>query len=162
MTSNKKIITYLWSFTFGFFQLITFDHLWTIHLILKSMPEIFYISILWVSLWLFGHHTFQYKSLFLFISQILVCATAFVAYYLSSRFDICWAIKQKHKEVERYIGTILCMYQNHQDHWLIIHDNLENQFTTVVRRCQDMSHKDRCAYITSWTRKCTTPLVRRY
>ena len=82
----------------------------------------------------FWHHTFQYKSLSLFPSQILVCAMTFAAHYLFLRFDICWAIKQKHKRVGRYIDTSLCMYQNHQDHWLIIHDKLEDWFTTVTHR----------------------------
>ena len=36
-----------------------------------------------------------------FPSQILVCATAFTAYYLSSRYDICWDIKQKHKKCKK-------------------------------------------------------------
>ena len=80
-------------------QFKTFDCFGTIHLILRSMPEMFDISILRVSLWRFGHPTFQYNSLSLFPSQILVCATAFVAHYLFSRFDICWATKQKHKKV---------------------------------------------------------------
>ena len=126
-----------------------FDYLWTIHLILRLMPEIFDISFLRISLWLFRHHTFQYRSLSLFPSQILVCTMAFAAHYLFSRFDICWVIKQKHKGVGRYISTNLCMYQNHQDHWLIIHDKLKDQFTAVTQRCQDFSHKDRCAYIIS-------------
>ena len=41
------------------------------------------------------------------------------------------------------------MYQNQHDYLLIIHDKLENQFTTITHRCQDFSHKDKCAYITS-------------
>ena len=60
----------------------------------------------------FGHQTIQYMSLSLFPSQILVCATAFSAHYLFSRFDICWALKQKHKWVKRDIGTSLYMYQD--------------------------------------------------
>ena len=31
----------------------------------------------------------------------------------------------------------------------IIHDKLEDRFTTVTHRFQDFSHIDRCAYITS-------------
>ena len=146
---TKKWLHIFETFLFGFFQLITFDHLWTIHLILRSIPEIFDISILRVSLWLFGHHTFQYKSLSLFLSQILVCVTAFIAHYLISRFDIGRAIKQKYKRVGRYIGISLCMYQNHQDYWLIIHDKHEDRFTKITHRCQDFSHKNRCAYMTS-------------
>ena len=68
------------------------------HLFLRSMPEIFDISFLSVSLWLFGHHTFQYRSLSIFPTQILVCAMTFAALSLFSRFDICWAIKKKHKK----------------------------------------------------------------
>ena len=49
---------------------------------MRSIPEIFDISILSISLWLFGHQTFQYKSLSLFPSQILVCATAFDIKYM--------------------------------------------------------------------------------
>ena len=87
-----------WSFSFGYF---TIHSIWSFF-IFTSLFEIdawiFDISFLWVSHWHFGHHTFQYKSLSLFPSQILVCATAFAAYYLFSRFDICWAIKHKHKK----------------------------------------------------------------
>ena len=94
-----------------------------------------YFNFLRVSLYLLGHHTIQYKSLSLFPSQILVCATTFVAYYFFSRFDICWVIKKKHKGMGRYIGPSLCMYQHHQDYCLIIHDKLENRFTTITHRC---------------------------
>ena len=79
-------------------QFITFDHFLSLHLFLRSMPEIFDISFLWVNIWLFGHHIFQYKLLSLFPSQIIVCATTFVAHYLFSRFDICWVIKKKYKK----------------------------------------------------------------
>ena len=79
-------------------QIITFDYFLIIHVILKSMPEIFDISILRISLWLFGHHTFQYMLPSFFPSQILVCATVFVAHLLFSRFDIYWAIRQKNKK----------------------------------------------------------------
>ena len=48
--------------------------------------------------------------------------------------------------MKRYIGISLCKYQNHQDYWPIIHDKLENRFTTITHRFQDFSHKDRCAY----------------
>ena len=58
-------------------QIITFDHFLTIHLILRSVPEIFDISILRIGLWLFGNHSFQYKSLSLFPSQILVYVISF-------------------------------------------------------------------------------------
>ena len=42
----------------------------------------------WASLWLFGHHTFYFRSLSLFPSQILVCVMAFVAQYLFSFGDL--------------------------------------------------------------------------
>ena len=144
------MITYFWSFSFGFF---TIHNIWSFF-IFTSLFEIdawnFWYFILWVSLWLFGYHIFQYKLLSLFSSQILICVTAFAAHYLFLRFDICWTIRpKKKKSVGKYIGTSLCMYQNHQDYWQIIHDKLEDRFTTVTHRCQDYSHKDRYAYITS-------------
>ena len=42
----------------------------------------------------------------------------------------------------RDIGTSLHMYQNQQDYELIIHDKLEDRFTTITHRCPDFSHKD--------------------
>ena len=69
-------------------QFTTFDHFESIHLILRSIPEIFYISIWRTSLCLLGIIYFQYKLLSLFPSQILVCATAFVAHYLFSFWDL--------------------------------------------------------------------------
>ena len=88
MTSHQKMITHLWSFSFGF---ITNHNIWSF-LNNTSHFEIsvwtFDISFLRISLWLFGHHTFQYKSLSLFPSQILVCATAFATYYLFSFWDL--------------------------------------------------------------------------
>ena len=76
--SIKAWVQYLWSFSFGFMFDITFDLFVSTHLILRSMPEIFYISFWWVSLWLFGHHILLiFWSLSLFPSQILVCATSF-------------------------------------------------------------------------------------
>ena len=75
-------------FHFGFIQLMTFDHLRTIHLFLRSMPEIFHISIWLVSLWLLGTIHFNKKSLSLFFSQILVYAMAFIAHYLFLFWDL--------------------------------------------------------------------------
>ena len=151
MTSYKNDNISLKPFHLAFLQFITFDHFWTVHLILRSVPKIYDISNLWISLWLYGHHTFQYKSLFLFPIQILVYAMAFAADYLFSFWDLHWlsSLSKNIKSVGRYIGTSLCMYQNHQDYWPIIHDKLEDQFTTVTHRFQDFSHKDRCAYKTS-------------
>ena len=70
--------------------------------------------------------------------------------------------KNKKIKVGKYIGTSLCKYQDHQDYWPIIHEKLENLFTTITNSFQDFSHKDICAYITSQARKCSTPLVWRY
>ena len=69
-------------------QFIAFDHFESIYLILRSIPEIFDISIWWTSVWLFEHHTFSYKSLSLFPSQILVCVMVFITHYLFSFWDL--------------------------------------------------------------------------
>ena len=68
------------------------------------MPKIFDISIWWTSLWLFGHHTFSYKSLSLFPSRILVCAMAFAARYLFSFWDLHWlsSLSKKKKSGKIY------------------------------------------------------------
>ena len=85
----KAWVQYLWSFSFGFMFDITFDLFVSTHLILRLMPEIFYISFWWVSLWLFGHHILLiFWSLSLFPSQILVCVTAFATQYLFSFGDL--------------------------------------------------------------------------
>ena len=145
MTPHKKMITYLWSFSFGFF---TNHNIWSFFFIfvslLRSILEIFDILIWWTSLWLFGHHTFSYKSLSLFLSRILVCATAFAAHYLFSFWDLhlLSSLSNKNKRVGRDISTSLRMYQNQHDYWLIIHDKLKDRFTTITQRCQDFSHKD--------------------
>ena len=145
------MITYLWSFSFGFLQFITFDHFESKHLILRLMPEIRDISIWWTSLWLFGHHTISFKSLSLFPSRILVFATAFAAHYLFSFWDLhlLSSLSNKNKRVGRDISTSLRKYQNQHDYWLIIHDKLEDRFTTITQWCQDFSHKDINAKITS-------------
>ena len=106
------------TFHLTFLQIITFDHFWTIHLILRSVPKIFDISILRISLWLFGHYTFQYKSLSLFPSQILVCAMAFAAHCLFSFWDLhlLISLSKNIKSVGRYIGTSLCKFQDQQNH----------------------------------------------
>ena len=134
-----------WSFSFGFF---TIHNIWSF---LRSMPEICDISIWWTSLWLFGHHAFSYKSHFLFPSRILVCATAFAAHYLFSFWDLhlLSSLSNKNKRVGRDISTSLRKYQNQHDYWQIIHDKLEDRFTTITQRCQDFSHKDISAKITS-------------
>ena len=109
-------------------------------LFLRLMPEIFDISMMNKPL-AFGH---QYKSLSLFSSQTLVCATAFPAHYLFSFWDLhlLSSLSNKNKRVGRDISTSLRMYQNQHDYWLIIHDKFEDRFTTITQRCQDFSHKD--------------------
>ena len=131
---TKKMITYDEVFHLASLQFITFDYFESKHLILRSMFEICDISIWWISLWLFGHHTFSYKSLSLFPSRILVCAMAFAAHYLFSFWDLhlLSSLNNKNKRVGRDISTSLRMYQNQHDYWLIIHDNLEDRFTTIT------------------------------
>ena len=145
------MITYDEAFRLVSLQFITFDHFESKHLILRSMPEICDISIWRTSLWLFGHHTISFKSLSLFPSRILVFATAFAAHYLFSFWDLhlLSSLSNKNKRVGRDISTSLRMYQNQHDYWLIIHDKLEDRFTTITQRCQDLSHKDISAKITS-------------
>ena len=91
------------------------------------------------------------KVAFPFPSQILVWATDFAARYLFSFWDLhlLSSLSNKNKRVGRDIGTSLCMYQNQHDYWLIIHDKLEDRFTTITQRCQDFSHKDISAKRTS-------------
>ena len=55
--TKKTWVQYLWSFLFGSMFNISFDLFESTHLIVRSMPEIFYIWLWWVNLWLFGHHT---------------------------------------------------------------------------------------------------------
>ena len=68
------------------------------------------------------------------------------------RFTLVELFKQKKKKKEsgkRYRHKSMHVSKKQQDYWLIIHDKLEDRFTTITHRCQDFSHKDRCAYITS-------------
>ena len=98
MTSHKKMITYLWSFSFGFF---TNHNIWSFlnntshfeigdwnfwYFNIENKPLAFWTSYLSI------------RPLSLFPSQILVCAMTFAAHFLFSRFDICWVIKQKHEK----------------------------------------------------------------
>ena len=77
MTFHIYLSKILWSFSFGSTFNISLNLFETTHLIVRSMLEIFDISIWWVSLWLFGHHIFYFRSLSLFPNQILVCAIGF-------------------------------------------------------------------------------------
>ena len=79
---TRKWLHIFEAFHLASLQFITFDHFESIHLILRLMSEIFYISIWWTSIWLLGIIYFQYKLFSLFPSQILVCTTAFAAHYL--------------------------------------------------------------------------------
>ena len=135
---TRKWLHIFEAFHLAFLQFITFDHFESIHLISRSMPEIFDISVWWISLWFLDIIHFQYKSLFLFPSQILVCATTFAAYYLFSFWDLYWLSslsknkKINNKRVKRYISTSLCKFQDQQNHWLIIDDKFEDLFTTII------------------------------
>ena len=114
---TRKWLHIFEAFHLASLQIITFDHFWTKHLFLRSAPEIFDISILRISLWLFGHHTFQYKLSF-FPSQILVCVTAFATHYLFSFWDLHLLsfLSKNIKQLGRHIDTSLCKYQDHQDY----------------------------------------------
>ena len=62
---------------------------------------------------------------------------AFAAEYLFSFGDLHLMSsfskkKIKNKRVGRYIGTSLCMSQDQQNHSLVIHDKVEDLFTTVT------------------------------
>ena len=89
MTSHKKMITYLWSFSFGFF---TIHNIWsfcinTSHFEIDAW-NFWYFNLMNKSL-AFGHHTFSIQVAFpFFSSQILVCAMAFAAHYLFSFWDL--------------------------------------------------------------------------
>ena len=127
MTSHKKIITIFEAFHLASLQIITFDHF------LNSTSHFE------INAWNFWYFNFESKllafwapyiliqSLSLFSSQILVRVTAFAAHYLFSFWDLHWlsCLSKNIKSVGRYIGTSLCMYQNHQNHGPIIHNSLK-------------------------------------
>ena len=144
MTSHKKIITYLWSFSFAFFTIHNIWSYWmnTSHFEIDAW-NFLYFNLMNKSL-AFGHHTYSYKSLSPFPSRILVCAMTFVAHYLFSFWDLhlLSSLSNKNKRVGRDIGISLRMNQNQHDYWLIIHDKLKDRFTTITQGCQDFSHKD--------------------
>ena len=128
-----------------------YNSFWAIHLIFEIDAWNFWYFNLMNKLLAFGHHTYSYKSLSLFPSRILVCATVFAAHYLFSFWDLhlLSSLSNKTKRVEKDISISLHMYQNQHDYWLIIHDKLEDRFTTITQRCQDFSRKDISAKITS-------------
>ena len=150
---TRKWLQILEVFHLASIQIITFDHFWTIHLILRSMLEIFlYFNIENEPLAFWAPYISIKKSFSLFPSQILVCAMAFAAHYLFSFWDLhllSSLSKNIKNKVGRDIGTSLCKYQDHQDYWPIIHDKLEDLFTTITHSFQDFFHIDICAYKTS-------------
>ena len=138
------MITYLWNFSFGFF---TSHYIWsfwinTSHFEIDAW-NFWYFNLMNKPL-AFGHYTYSYKSLSLFPSRILVYVMAFAAHYLFSFWDLhlLSSLSNENKRVRKDIGTSLRMNQNQHDYWLIIHDKLEDRFTTTTQRCQDFSHKD--------------------
>ena len=57
----------------------------------------------------------------------------FTAQYLFSFEDLHFESSlSKNKRLERYIGTSQCMSQDQQNHSLVIHDKVEDLFTTVT------------------------------
>ena len=137
MTSHKKMITYLWSFSFGFFTIYNIWSFWinTSHFEINAW-NFWYFNLMNKPL-AFGHHTYSYKSLSLFSSRILVCAMTFTAHYLFSFWDLhlLSSLSNKNKRVGRDIGTCLRMNKNQHDYWLIIHDKLEDRFITITQGC---------------------------
>ena len=89
MTSHKKMITYFWNFSFDFF---TIHNIWSLFdLYISFWDQCLKFLIFQFdeqSFGFLGIIYFQYKSLFLFPSQILVCAMAFAAHYLFSFWDL--------------------------------------------------------------------------
>ena len=86
-------------------QIITFDHFWTIHLILRLVRK-FFIFQYWE--WAFGFLSiihFNKKSLSLFPSQILVCAMAFAAHNLFSFWDLHFV---RLNSINYLVGFIPC------------------------------------------------------
>ena len=146
MTSHKRMTTKFRSFSFGFCIINAFDPFWIIHLILRLVLEIFDISTLRISHWLFQHHTFQkQKLLSLFPSQILVCATGFCSLIslLIWRFTFSELYLQKHKNKSGKIYRHKSMQVSRQTRLLT---KLEDLFTTTTYSFQDIFHPDKCAY----------------
>ena len=111
---TREWLQILEAFHLTFAQIITFDRFEQYISFLRSVLEIFDISTLRVSLWLFEHHTFQFKMLLsLFPSQILVCTTAFATHNLFFILRITFGElywKNIKIKVGRNIGTSLCKY----------------------------------------------------
>ena len=131
-----KLDNISWSFTFDStfnyniwsfwsFEAITShceSDIW--HFTLMNKPLAFWINIF-----------FNIKSLTLFPSQILKCATGFC----SSISLFIWRftfgelfLAKTQKIVGRYIDTSICMSQDQQNHSLIIHDKFKDLFITIT------------------------------
>ena len=152
MTSHKKMITYLWSFSFSFFTIHNIWSFWinTSHFEIDAL-NFWYFNLMNKPL-AFRHHTFSIQVAFIFLVKyynVRWLLQLIISFILRFTFVKLCKQKKKKRNVWRYISTSLCKYQNHQDYWPIIHDKLENRFTTITHRFQDFSHKDRCAYIIS-------------
>ena len=152
MTSHNKMITYIWSFSFGFFSIYNIlsflnktSHFeigaWNFwYFNIESIPLAFWAP--YISIQVAFPFSYSNTSMCDKLLQLLISFSLWELHLVSS-------YSKNIKCVGRYIGTSLCMYQNHQDYWPIIHDRLDDRFTTITHRFQDFSHKDRCAYITS-------------
>ena len=133
MTSYKKIITYLWSFSFGFF---TIHNIWSFW-INTSHFEIDAWNFLYFNLMnkplAFGIIHFQYKLLSLFLSQILVCATTFAAQYLFSFGDshLVSSLSKNNKKYGKiyrhkstHVSKLTWLLTNHSwQAWKLIYNN---------------------------------------
>ena len=150
---TRKWLQILEAFHLASPQIIIFDHFLTINLIFENGAWNFlYFNIECEPLAFWAPYVSIQKSLSLFPSQILVCVTTFAAHYLFSFWDLhllSSLSKNIKNKVGRDIGTSLCKYQDHQDYWPIIHDKLEDLFTTTIHSFQDFSHKDICVYKTN-------------
>ena len=104
---TRKWLHIFEAFNLASLQFETFDHFFlnflSLHFFLRSIPEIFDISIWWPTFGFLGIIHFQYKSLSLFPSQILVCATAFAAHRLFLFWDLhlLSSISKNNKKCEK-------------------------------------------------------------
>ena len=151
---TRKWLQILKTFHLASAQIITFDHFLNKYISFWDWCLKFLIFQYWELVFGFLstiHFNFK-MSLSLFPSQILICVTVFAAhnFFFILRLTFgelyCKNIKIK---VGRYIDTSLCKYQDHQDNWSIIHNKLEDLFTTITHSFQDFSYTEKCAYITS-------------
>ena len=134
MTSHKKMITYLWNFSFCFFTIHNIWSFWinTSHFEIDAW-NFWYFNLMNKPLAL-GHHTFSIQVVFPFFQSNTSRCDGFcksLSLFIL-RFTFVELFKQKHKKVGRYIGISLRMYQNQHDYWLIIHDKFKDLFITVT------------------------------